>query len=162
MEASTVDAEGVVTHEDEVFDLSAIKRIPGGGVSYVDPVLAEVGQKLKELELIERELNRQKRQLKLRAEKRLKALDALGSLAQYPTATQRRVLATFEQAVALGNAAMIQITYGMCLEGECEKTNWKSKQGEPLAMYYARVMTELASPNDNEDEDDDGDDEDQA
>lgn len=147
MDTTTVDSrkdeDDVAVDGDDVFDLSTIERMPSGGVRYVDPVLADIAKKRIELQGLEREIKRQLRHLDTRESRRLKALNALGSLTQYPTEKQRRYIALFEQSVGTGNAAMIEMAYGVCLEGECEKTNWKSAIGEPLATCFARVMTEI-------------------
>lgn len=128
---------------DESFDI-VIRRDEKGGVSYIDPVLATLSKQRMELEAMQQQITRQLRTIGLREQRRLKALNALGSLTDYPTEKQRRFLKVFEQAAELRNAAMLQMAFNICLEAECERTNWKSKAGEPLVTCFARLMTELA------------------
>lgn len=141
---------GAYVEGDDVFDLSTLQRDAHGGVRYVDPVLASIAKSRQEVESIMAAAKRHLRALDIRETKRLKALNALGSLSQYPTEQQRRYLDLLVQAVGLGNAAMIEMTYGVCRESECEKTNWRSPQGELLVTYYARVMTELQEKAENQ------------
>lgn len=152
MDAKTVETDrgrddetitGAYVEGDDVFDLSTLQRDSHGGVRYVDPVLASIAKSRLEVESIMTAAKRHLRALDIREAKRLKALNALGSLSQYPTDQQRRYLDLLVQAVGLGNGPMIELTYGVCRESECEKTNWRSPEGEPLVTYFARVMTEI-------------------
>lgn len=149
-EAETNAVAEVVADADDVFEIVPVKK--GDGYSYIDPVLADIAQKRLALETLAREVKRQLHALDLRHEKRVKAIYALGSLRDYPTEQQRRVIGVFEQAVALRNPAMIEATYRMCVEQDADKTNWKSKQQEPLVTYYSRVMTELTEAQEGNDD----------
>lgn len=135
-------ADVIGSDDDDRFDIATVK-LDGGVISYIDPVLAQTGKQIVELQDIVREAKRQIRLLEQRRDRRLKALNALGPLSQYPTKVQRDAIATVEQAVTLGSSAMVKMAYGLCVQLRAHQTAWRSDEGEPLAAYVARCVADI-------------------
>lgn len=139
--SDTQDAPQAITEEglDIVTEITAY-----GGRVYLDPKLAEIGQALKLLRTKQHEINNEIARLEKIQAVRLKAIHKLGPLTQYPTADQRNFITTFEAAIQLGNVVMLDMSYKLCADGGVDKTNYRYKGDEPIAVAYARVRAELA------------------
>lgn len=142
MRSPVANEGGQVVVAGEKFDISTTAT-DDGCISYVDPVLAQIGRDLIELRDIENEAKRQIRRLEERQNKRIRALNMLGTLHAYPTQQQRGAIATLQNAVKLKMPEMIKVAYDLCIATGAHKSNWRSEHGEPLPTYVSRELDDI-------------------
>ena len=129
---------------DEIVDIVPEKI--KGGWQYVDRPLAEMAKTLQEYRAIKAEVERSIRVMEARQRARIKKLQLGGPLGEWPTASQRNFITTFEMLMKIDVAGILpalENSYKMCIDAEVHRTNYLFGGNEPIMAAYARRMVEM-------------------
>jgi len=115
------------------------------GTVRVDLELAEIGQKLLQLNEQKRQIEREIHEWETRQSTRLKLIAGLDHVHNFPTKDQAQLITTFKLAMSQSNPILLTVAFNLCTQTGADKTNWRTEHGESVAVAYQRRLAELES-----------------